>query len=188
MNLNKELLIPSLNKFNFYEIITIFPEIGLILKLIKLYSSETADIYYESKITEAVSLIVDKIKELDVYHRDMYQKEVSEHDIEKLRIVVSYINNHYSDNNGLEQLARIACMGISKLKYTFQKVYYCNITQYIQRQRIYKAEQMLMNTNLAIKEIAQNVGYAHAGRFSVLFKRYMGLSPRDYRKLLYHKN
>ena len=101
---------------------TDFPEMMLLLKQLETYrgSGTSADLYYESKVAEAVSLIVDKTKKHGLHKKDLHHRNVSEHDIERLRIVAAYIDDHYAKNIKLEQLARIACMGITKFKYAFR--------------------------------------------------------------------
>ena len=46
--------------------------------------------------------------------------------------VAAYITAHCADRLPLERLARIGCMGVSKLKDAFHARYGCTITQYIQ--------------------------------------------------------
>ncbi len=166
-----------------------FPEMMLLLRQLEAYrgNGTAAELYYESKVAEAVSLIVDRTKGQDLHKKALPPKNVSEHDMEKLRVVAAYIDDHYAKNIRLEQLARIACMGATKFKYAFRETYHCTVTEYIQNKRISHAEQMLMNTDLEVKEIARITGYAHAGRFSELFKRHIGLLPREYRILLHTK-
>jgi AraC-like DNA-binding protein len=52
------------------------------------------------------------------------------------------------------------------------------------RLRMLRAEEVLRNTNYALKSIAPNIGYANAFAFSSAFKRHAGTSPKQYRALL----
>lgn len=65
-------------------------------------------------------------------------------------------------------------MGVSKLKDAFHARYGCTITQYIQGQRMERAEQLLANTDLPVGQIAQIVGYQNPSRFAQLFRRSTG--------------
>ena len=56
------------------------------------------------------------------------------------------------------------------------------ITEYTQRRRINIAENLLLTTDLEIKDIAKSVGYKSASRFSTIVKRYKGLFPKELRK------
>ena len=53
---------------------------------------------------------------------------------------------------------------------------------YLQRLRVEKACQLLIRTNDPIVAVAKAVGYGDAKHFAALFRRYMGISPRELRK------
>ncbi|MDQ0897898.1 AraC family transcriptional regulator [Paenibacillus sp. V4I7] len=55
--------------------------------------------------------------------------------------------------------------------------------EYFLRLKIQKASQMLDLTALAIKEIGNAIGITDAYYFSRLFKKMMGVSPTEYRKI-----
>ncbi len=166
--------------------LTDFSEMILLLGQINSYrgSGTSAELYYESKVAEAVSLILEKTKKSSPNKEAAVNISMSENDKERLRVVAAYLDDHYAKEIRLEPLARIACMGITKFKYTFRKYYSCTVTEYIHNKRITHAEQMLITTSLEIKQIAQIVGYSHAGRFAALFKRKIGLTPVEYRATL----
>ena len=54
--------------------------------------------------------------------------------------------------------------------------------EYINLLKIQKAKELLSNTDLDIREIAKQVGYESHSYFSMLFKKYMGETPTEYRK------
>jgi AraC-like DNA-binding protein len=110
-------------------------------------------------------------------------KNISRQDLDSIAFVAKYIDGHFGFEIPLDQLARIACMGTTKLKYTFKDTYKCTITEYIQNKRMSHAEQLLMDTDLNIYKISQVVGYKNASRFSELFRKKNGLLPSEYRKL-----
>jgi len=53
---------------------------------------------------------------------------------------------------------------------------------YLQQLRLDKAKRLLLEGDLGIAEIAEKVGYPDPFHFSRLFRRYAGLSPRNYRE------
>ncbi len=79
-------------------------------------------------------------------------------------------------------------MGQTKLRNSFKKCYGYTITQYIQNKRIAHGEYLLVATDFTIKQIAQSVGYHHAGRFAALFQKNTGLYPDEYRKIMKKSN
>ncbi|GAA0076620.1 AraC family transcriptional regulator [Clostridium sp. CTA-5] len=161
-----------------------FPELISLLKQIKNYrgTGMTAKLFYECKVAEAISLIVDKSKTMNTI--SMPTRKISNEDINSIKTISSYIDAHYAAEIHLEELSKLACMGITKLKYTFKAVHKCTITEYIQIKRMHHAEHMLLNTNLNINEVAQIVGYKKASRFSELFRKTTGLLPNEFRKNL----
>lgn len=159
-----------------------FPELVFLLRQIRSYrgSGISAKLFYEGKVKEALSLIVEKTKEERPADAT---KSLSGQDLDRLASVITYINDHFASDLQLEQLARIACMGLTKLKYTFKQAYQCTITKYIQNKRITHAEHLLANTDLYVNQIAHIVGYKNTGRFCELFRKNTGLTPNEYRKL-----
>lgn len=53
--------------------------------------------------------------------------------------------------------------------------------EYIQFKVIDVAKQRLANTSLPINEIAEELGFKYATHFTRLFKKYVGISPSEYR-------
>jgi AraC-like DNA-binding protein len=159
-----------------------FPELVFLLRQIRNYrgSGISAKLFFEGKVKEALSHIVEKTKLESQIHTT---KILPGQDLDGLASVISCINERFSSDLHLEQLARIACMGITKLKYTFKHAYHCTITEYIQNKRMNHAEHLLANTDLYVNQIAQIVGYRNAGRFCELFRKNTGLTPSEYRKL-----
>jgi len=139
----------------------------------------SAKLYYESKVAEAISLIVQKTKESSPLFAT---KGISQQDLDSLISVTSYIDNHFASNIHLDSLARLACMGTTKLKYTFKEVYKSTISEYILNKRIRQAEHLLANTDLRISQISQTIGYKKASSFSEIFRKTTGLLPNEYRK------
>lgn len=158
-----------------------FPEMQLLLNQVAEYRGNgiSAKLFYEAKINEAVSLIVQHFYK---YSKD--QIYIGESDKEQIQNVTSYIHDHAACSLTLDQLSKIACMGQTKLKKTFKQVNCCTITEYIQQVRIGQAEFLLSNTDLNIAQIAKTVGYSNASRFAELFQRNVGILPGEYRKIM----
>lgn len=163
---------------------TNFPEMILLLRQVWNYRGESmsAKLFYDSKVSEALSLIV-------AYNKNQKgQKEkISEKDIKLIENVAAYINDHFNNSLSLNDLSRIACMSPTKLKTSFKQVYECTITEYIQQRRVSHAESLLASTSFTIEQIAAAIGYSNAGRFANIFKKSTGLFPAEYRKMAQRK-
>lgn len=158
-----------------------FPKMILLLNQIKNYRGEgiSAKLFYEAKVAEAVSLMIEFGKNLENTKR----MKISDTDKELLGSVTAYLNDHYAFDVKLEKLAKIACMGTTKLKYSFKLMHGCTITEYIQKRRMSQAEHLLRCTDLTIHQVAKTVGYNSASRFSELFRKSTGILPNEYRKI-----
>lgn len=68
------------------------------------------------------------------------------------------------------------------LRTLFYKKYRQSIQTYIMTCRMNQAALMLAHSQMTVSEIAASVGYRDPLQFSKAFKKYMGMSPRAYRK------
>ncbi|UNK17241.1 AraC family transcriptional regulator [Paenibacillus sp. N3/727] len=159
-----------------------FPELVMLLRQIAAYrgSSLASALFYEGKVYEAIALIIER----ELSQKSNQCLRITTKDMEQIQHVAAYIDSYYALKLSLDQLTKITYMGATKLKKLFRLVHHCTITEYIQKQRIHQAEQLLTKTDLSINEIARTVGYQSAGRFSELFKRFVYLTPTEYRQRL----
>jgi AraC-like DNA-binding protein len=170
-----------------------FPELAFLLRQIRKFQDagyetggeggSAAKIYYESKIGEVVSLVMKKAAQ----EKKPPAISVCRQDMDSLAGITAYIDEHFASGIRLEKLSRMACMGTTKLKYTFKQVYRCTITEYIQNKKMAYAERLLSGTDMLIRQIANSAGYKGAGRFSAVFLRKTGLLPNEYRQLTAQK-
>ncbi|MOA48585.1 Bifunctional transcriptional activator/DNA repair enzyme AdaA [compost metagenome] len=58
------------------------------------------------------------------------------------------------------------------------------ISEYIQKQRMLKAVEMLKNNSLKIYEISEHMGFKNAAYFSKLFREEYGMTPNEFREQL----
>lgn len=159
-----------------------FTEMILLLNQVRSYRGDgiAAQLFYEAKVAESVSLVVERQKLRTLL---THKSKISPLDKQQLEIVTAYINDHYASELPLARLAKIACMGSTKLKLLYKQFHGHTITDYIQERRMGQAEHMLTKTDLSIGQIAQIVGYKSASRFAELFKKSTGLLPGEFRKI-----
>ncbi|OBY78152.1 hypothetical protein BBG47_18050 [Paenibacillus sp. KS1] len=157
------------------------PELALLLKQLTHFSGNgaAARLYYESKVAETLALIIDHN-----HKRGMQKAPLTDLDRDGLAAVLPFIENQCGNYRiTLDQLAKLACMSPTKLKYTFKKSYNCTISEYISRIRMQKAKHALEHTQISIGELARNLGYKKTRSFSDYFYAHTGLLPSEYRKL-----
>ena len=160
---------------------TDFPAMSKLLFEVENYrgSGMAASLFFDAKVTEAISLVVDAWKK----QSQKRERPLSAEDAEGLQNVTSYIADHYAFDIPLERLANIACMSESKLKSCFKRQFGCSVTQYIQGRRMSQAEHLLIDTDFTMGQIAQMIGYTTSSRFAELFKKSTGILPIEYRRI-----
>lgn len=57
-----------------------------------------------------------------------------------------------------------------------------NLSDYVTELKLEKSKELLRETDEAIKDIAQQVGYYNVNSFNRRFKQMTGVSPGEYRK------
>lgn len=80
------------------------------------------------------------------------------------------------------ELAALARMSPSHFARTFKHVMGTSPINWLRRERINQAKRRLTETDDAVKEIAQQCGYADAFYFSRDFKQFTQCAPSDYRR------
>lgn len=101
---------------------------------------------------------------------------------EKVREIIGYIMEHSSEVYGLEDLAGLFYMDKSYLSRIFKEVTNFTVNEFINCQRIGHARELLLNESLSMEEISKKLGYERLSYFDRVFKKYVGISPLQYRK------
>ncbi|WP_010274692.1 helix-turn-helix transcriptional regulator [Paenibacillus senegalensis] len=96
--------------------------------------------------------------------------------------VLDYLHQHYHEEIYLESMAQKLNITASYLSGYFKEKMGENFIDYLNRLRIARARELLLQTEDKIKEIAERVGYQNLNSFNRMFKKYTGLTPSEYRK------
>ncbi|MBS4534345.1 helix-turn-helix transcriptional regulator [Clostridium sp. D2Q-14] len=145
-------------------------------------SQKCAAMYYEGKVMELLSMLI----QWQAENKKYAPNEISSSDLDSLNEVIAYITKHYEKKISINDLANIAFMGRNKLSYIFKLKYGVSIMEYLRTIRIEQAKDILINTSLPIQSVSAMVGYKNQGSFAERFKMDTGMSPTEYRRLLYH--
>ena len=117
-----------------------FPEMSRLLKQVEAYRGNgiSAGLFYEGKVAEAISLIVEwgRLQQ----QRKEVRKKLSVQDVQQLENLTLYLNDHCIQDIPLEQIVRISCMSARKLQTAFKEYHGCTITEYVQQRRMSQAE------------------------------------------------
>lgn len=95
----------------------------------------------------------------------------------------AFIDEHFTENISIEELSKIANMSVSGFSHHFKKVFGLAPLQYLIRLKIGAGQRLLITTDKSITEISMELGYDNVSHFNNQFKKYVGTSPQNYRKL-----
>ena len=110
---------------------------------------------------------------------DTRVKDLTEDEVQRLR---DYIDKHYNEPILLEQIAAAVKANKYYLAHMFKAETGFSPLQYVVRRRIGEAQNLLINTDMSITQIAATVGYNNSNYFQNIFRKYMGMTPGYYRK------
>jgi two-component system, response regulator YesN len=97
--------------------------------------------------------------------------------------VLKYIHEHYHEELSLKTLSQRFHVNAVYLGQRFQKEVGSVFSDYINQLRIEKAKIMLKESHLKAGEIGKRVGYTDPTYFYKQFKKYVGLTPTEWRSL-----
>lgn len=97
--------------------------------------------------------------------------------------VLRYVENHYTEDIGIGQIAAMLRVSPNYLSALFHKKTGTTFVKHLTRIRMLKAKELLIGTNMQIRQVAEEVGYYSTRHFTKLFTETFGSSPSYYRKL-----
>ena len=100
----------------------------------------------------------------------------------RVRAAVDYLCRNYTHNLSLDQLGAVVGLSGSRLGHLFRKQVGLTPVQFLERQRLERACQLLEFSSRPIHSIAEELGFENPFYFTLRFKRHLGQNPRDYRK------
>ncbi len=94
---------------------------------------------------------------------------------------IDYIENHYNTQLSVDEIAARVFLSPDYFRKLFKKVTGDSVTAFQHRLRIDEACRLLSVTDLAIKDICEEVGYQDMKTFYQVFKKITGKTPKEYR-------
>lgn len=96
---------------------------------------------------------------------------------------IEYMEQHYNKEGlTLNEVAQAVHVNPSYLSNMFKVKKGTNFSDCLLELRMRKAMELLRDRNAKVYEVAEMVGYSNPQYFSVCFKKYVGLSPLDFKK------
>ncbi|MCL2864726.1 MAG: response regulator [Lachnospiraceae bacterium] len=100
-----------------------------------------------------------------------------------IRKAKAYIHAHFNAAITLEQVSEYVGFTPAYFSTLFKKETDKNFLEYLTEIRMEHARELLKNSEYSLPEVSEMIGYHDSKYFSKLFKKMIGLSPHEFRKL-----
>lgn len=98
------------------------------------------------------------------------------------------VEKRYEENLSLDEICEEIAVSKNYFCYLFKRETKMSFWNYLTSVRLRHAKRLLEETDLKSYEIALKVGYDNPSYFSKLFKKYEGISPNEYRRVISGQN
>ena len=95
--------------------------------------------------------------------------------------IAEYIDGRLEENIRVADIADKCHMSYSGFAAKFREQYGMSCKEYIERMRLFKAEEYLLFTDHDLTFISQKTGFSDCSHFIRSFKRFRGLTPKQFR-------
>jgi two-component system response regulator YesN len=120
-------------------------------------------------VTEVIEISVSRIKALDS----------NETIVEKIQ---RYIELNLDEELSRQYIADHVGLSPDYVVKLFKKETGLSISDYILQERMSRAKELLLKSDMSISDVALSVGYMNFSYFSTLFRKETSMTPQEYRK------
>jgi AraC family transcriptional regulator len=104
--------------------------------------------------------------------------------VRQLRRVEDYVHERLADDISLESLAELVELSPFHFSRVFKQTTGMSPLQFVTRERITRAQQLIRETSRSLIEIGLDVGYKNPSHFAQVFRRVVGVTPTEFRSAL----
>ncbi len=98
-----------------------------------------------------------------------------------IQSITEYLDEHFREPLTLTELGKRFHMSHYYFVRIYKKETGVSPMKYVLHRRIGEAQNLLMNTDMSIGEISDTLGFGDNSHFSSMFKKYVGVTPTQYR-------
>jgi AraC family transcriptional regulator len=104
--------------------------------------------------------------------------------IHQLRKVEDHVTEHLAGEISVERLAGLLELSPSHFAHVFKETTGMTPLQFITRQRVTRAQQLIRETSRSLIDVGLEVGYTSPSHFAQVFRRVVGVTPTEFRSSL----
>lgn len=99
----------------------------------------------------------------------------------KLQVIQQFIDQHLADNITSIDIARYLYLNSSYFSRYFKRLTGVNFTDYVHQYKMGIAAKMMKSSAQTLESLAMGLGYSDRTYFSKVFKKYIGMTPSEYK-------
>ena len=127
-------------------------------------------------LRELAALACDKLEQATQESREQQLQNSAQN-------LIDYLQLHLHDEDlSLSKLSDAFQLSESSISRRIKQITDYNFLDYVNRKRIEYACGLLSETDMSVNDISKAAGYENDITFRRLFKKYMGITPGDYRR------
>ncbi|WP_164821733.1 helix-turn-helix domain-containing protein [Paenibacillus koleovorans] len=175
----------SLNhaKCIYYDVINIVIKSIQELDIPTAESASLNEEIYELANIETVEALFDSIMELIARVQHIFISDLQSSNNHYIHDVVGYIREHFHEYDfSISSLSEKFNISEVYLRKLFKNRHGVTLQEYVTSLKIEKAQELLIRTELSLKEIVQQIGYVDTASFSRKFRLQVGMTPGEYRR------
>lgn len=132
---------------------------------------------------ETLEEIIEAIRSILYIAINKLEAKNSSKEKQKVEEIRAYIQEKACDAEfSVEMVADIFDISYAHIGKYFKSYYNITVVHFVNQCRMEKAKSLLEKTDLAIQDIATNVGYYNVTSFNRMFKKSVGMTPMEFRK------
>jgi two-component system, response regulator YesN len=112
----------------------------------------------------------------------MFHVSIADNRYSYIHLATAYIRNNLDRNVTLQQVARHVHINPNHFSEVFKKETGQSYIEFVTQERMRLAAELLKTSQMKVSEVAGKVGYEDIKYFGQQFKKFMGLTPSEYRQ------
>jgi AraC-like DNA-binding protein len=142
------------------------------------YKNGAAAFFIEAKVIELLLMVLQDCSE----ENPLGVTRLSNYDIEMLHMMKDHVAKEFENPLTLKELSKKFTINEFKLKKGFKYLFGTTVYDYMNNIRMDKAQQLVLETNLSINEIADLSGFEERAAFDKAFKKHFGYTAAYLRR------
>lgn len=136
---------------------------------------------YENDIRYLLTRFAARLSNIPM-EKNRQPSEREARDMERMKVMLSFLEAHYGEELALEQIAESAGISATECMRCFRRSIGVSPIRFLKERRLQRAANLLRHTERSISEIAASCGFLDMSYFTKAFRQIYGATPTAYRR------